>query len=134
MDSEDMFRIIDQTQVLNGAGATLPSNLNGMAYKIMRPSELDPAQVDPAHASSSTTSSSAKKLVEIIDGDEAHIVPASDDEDEDRAVVPPSPLEDETFRMVLCQIVFATLWLCLSVLRSMNPLLAEADSKAATGT
>lgn len=109
MDDNEMFRLVDQTDILNGAAA----NINGsQAFKIMRPSELDAQQTTPTSSSSSSLPVPAKKLVELIDGEEAETTDPGSDEDEQEAI-PGSPFEDESFQMLLCVIVFSTLWLCL---------------------
>lgn len=104
MDREDMFRIIDETDILDGS---LPPNLNSKAFKIVRPSELDSLSSSVPVAAAPQP---ARKLVELIDDEEA-TVPAVDDGDQETPL--PSPFEDPSFRMMLCQIVFSTLWLCL---------------------
>jgi hypothetical protein len=110
MDNDEMFQIIDQTDILNGSA----SGLNGSAYKIMRPSELDALQNDPSAQSTSVPSGSSpvSKLVELIDNEEAEGV-SNHEEDEEQDAIPESPFEDPSFRMLLCLIVFSTLWLCL---------------------
>lgn len=136
MSEEEMYRIIRDTGVM-GESASSES------FFTMRPSEL-PTQrfeeleqdsdendeygnddeatleqepVAPA-SSSSDVPQTPRKLVELIDEDEALPLPDLSRINEGNVPLTLSSIEeDETFKIILWMVVFSTLWLCLYVSR-----------------
>jgi hypothetical protein len=130
LDQENIFKIIDQTNVLNGQ---LPRN-DSKAYKIVRPSELDALNASMQTKRSASSTAPSKKLVELIGGDEASFLkdesdqddaePEGDAQEEDEELEEEedgpeiSEFGEEMFRLFLYTIVFGTLWLCMYVHRT----------------
>lgn len=126
LDESEVFRIIDKSDVLNGQfGGRAGSGT--AAYEILRPSQLDEAikrQTD--RTPQRTGAPAARKLVELIDSEEADAAgnhPKSSVDGPDSGEVSnrgpddPEPalseFGEEMFRLILNMIVFGTLWLCL---------------------
>ena len=142
LDDDEVFRIINQTDLMSGPAASLGAIPGSTAYKIVRPSELDAMQAREQQRHPVDRSASAgvkamaqqarKPLVELIDGDEMDDDKSQDqegaegqgqgqdqgeeEEDDDDDDEPPiGEFGEEMFRLALNLIVFGTLWLCLWV-------------------
>lgn len=135
MSEEEMYRIIRETGIMGeSAGASAGSS---EAFVTMRPSEvqegrfeeLDDVQdededadtsKEPAGSPLSSSRAAPRKLVELIDEDEALPQPDLAQQSTEGAITTPITIasieEDETFRLVLWMVVFSTLWLCLCVM------------------
>ena len=154
LDDDEVFRIINQTDLMGGPAASLGGIPGSTAYKIMRPSELDAMrerqqqqqQQHPVNGSGSAGGKARKPLVELVDGDEADEDKGADDQDEEGTEgqeeeedehddePPIGEFGEEMFRLALNLIVFGTLWLCLCVSRQVSTqrLCPTADRCAST--
>ena len=131
LDDDEVFRIINQTDLVGGPAASLGGIPGSTAYKIVRPSELDAMQArqqqqhqqHPGDRSGSPgvkAQPARKPLVELIDSDEeddtARDQEGSEEQEQDAESDDEPPIGEfgeEMFRLALNLIVFGTLWLCL---------------------
>lgn len=137
MSEEEMYRIIRDTGVM---GESVSNSVNSNSFVTMRPSELptqrfeelgqqelgdddeygidvdDEVQEEPVAStlSSSVLPPTPRKLVELIDEDEALPLPDLSRINNGNVPLTLSSIEDdETFKIILWMVVFSTLWLCL---------------------
>lgn len=139
MSEEEMYRIIRDTGVMGESASseafvtTRPSELPTQRFEELEQETDDndeygndeEATLEEPVASTSSASDvpqTSRKLIELIDEDEALTLPDLSRINEGNVPLTLSSIEDdETFKIILWMVVFSTLWLCLYVSRCPVP-------------